>query len=106
MASAYPGALDTLATNKTNTTVQNNDHPNHHNDMADAINKIEAELGAAPSGPDHTTVVARFNGSVKGFVNHGSNASTARPSGYASVEWLGSVTPTNAINGDTWINTT
>lgn len=40
---------------------------------------------------------------TKGFVNHGSTASTARPSGYASIEWYGSVEPTNMANGDTWI---
>jgi hypothetical protein len=43
--------------------------------------------------------------SGKGFVNHGSTAGTARPSGYASVEWYGSVTPSNAITGDTWVDT-
>ena len=42
---------------------------------------------------------------AKGYVNHGATASTARPAGYTSVEWIGSVEPTNAINGDTWINT-
>lgn len=41
----------------------------------------------------------------KGYVNHGSVASTARPSGYASIEWVGSVEPTNAIDGDTWVDT-
>jgi hypothetical protein len=42
----------------------------------------------------------------KGFVNHGAVAGTARPAGYASVEWFGTVEPTNAINGDTWNNPT
>lgn len=50
---------------------------------------------------DETTIAA----SGKGFVNHGATASTARPSGYASVEWVGSVEPTNAIDGDSWIDT-
>jgi hypothetical protein len=40
---------------------------------------------------------------AKGFVNHGSTASTARPTGYASIEWYGTVEPTNMANGDTWI---
>lgn len=43
---------------------------------------------------------------AKGFVNHGSTAGTARPVGYASVEWFGTVEPTNAVNGDTWNNPT
>lgn len=40
---------------------------------------------------------------IKGYVNHGETASTARPSGFASVEWHGSVEPENAEDGDTWI---
>ncbi len=43
--------------------------------------------------------------SGKGYVNHGATSGTTRPTGYASVEWVGSVSPTNAIDGDTWINT-
>ena len=43
---------------------------------------------------------------VKGHIAHGSTAATARPSGFTSVEWVGSVEPTNASNGDTWIDTT
>lgn len=49
-----------------------------------------------------TTLVA----SGKGFVAHGTNANVARPSGYASIEWFGTVEPTNAVNGDTWNNPT
>lgn len=41
-----------------------------------------------------------------GYVNHGSTAGTARPTGYDAVMWYGSVTPTNAIDGDIWIDTT
>jgi hypothetical protein len=44
--------------------------------------------------------------SGKGWVNHGSTAGTARPSGYASVEWYGTATPSNMITGDTWIDPT
>jgi hypothetical protein len=43
--------------------------------------------------------------STKGYVNHGATAGTARPTGYASIEWYGSVTPSNAVIGDTWVNT-
>lgn len=42
---------------------------------------------------------------AKGYVNHGATGSTARPSGYASVEWYGSVEPVNALDGDTWVDT-
>lgn len=71
MASSYPGAIDTLATNKQDDTVSQTgadaglttttgDHPQHHNDMADAINKIEAELGVSPKGLYAPTVRERF----------------------------------------------
>lgn len=43
--------------------------------------------------------------SGKGFVNHAAAAGTARPTGYASIEWYGSVEPTNAADGDTWVET-
>ncbi len=59
MSSVYPGSLDSLATDKTNATEQADDHPGHHNDLADAVNKIEAELGTAPSG-SFTTVRERL----------------------------------------------
>jgi len=67
MASTYPGALDTFATNKANATATVTDHPSHHNDLADAVNKIEAELGVNPSGGS-ATVVARLNGISGGDV--------------------------------------
>ena len=41
----------------------------------------------------------------KGYVNHGDAAGTPRPPGYVSVEWIGSVEPENAVDGDTWVNT-
>jgi len=50
MASLYPGALDALTKNKADATVAATDHPAHHNDLADAVNKIEAELGVLPKG--------------------------------------------------------
>ncbi len=43
---------------------------------------------------------------IKGHVFHDSTAGTARATGFTSVEWVGSVEPTNAVNGDTWIDTT
>ena len=60
MASAYPGGLDSFATNKADATTTPTDHPGHHNDLADAVNKIEAELGVDPAGAE-ATVVARLD---------------------------------------------
>jgi hypothetical protein len=55
---------------------------------------------------DAATVRATIDLDVsgKGYVNHGATAGTARPSGYASVEWHGSVEPTNWVDGDTWVD--
>lgn len=58
---AYPASLDNLATNKTNPMFQVDDHAEHHNAMATAINAVEAELGLDPSGDD-STVRARLDG--------------------------------------------
>lgn len=101
MASSYPTSLDSFSTTHVGgeTIVAGTD-----NDQADAINKIESELGTNPSG-DQTSLKSRLDSTVKHVVNHGATASTARPTGVLSVEWIGSVQPTNAVNGDTWINT-
>jgi hypothetical protein len=57
MASGYPAALDSFATSHVNgETIA----PATDNDQADAINKIEAELGTDPSG-SFATVTARLN---------------------------------------------
>jgi len=58
MASSYPNALDTLATTKADATVMATDHPAHHNNLADAVNKIEAELGVSPKGSAATVAAA------------------------------------------------
>lgn len=68
MTSSFPGALDTLTTNKQDDidaksgtdlglTTTTGDHAQHHNDLADAINKIEAELGTNPSLASSTVAV-------------------------------------------------
>ena len=63
-------------------------------------------------GTDHSDVstnnskVSFTKDNIKGFINHGGTAGTARPSGFDSVEWLGTVEPSNATNDDTWIDVT
>lgn len=39
-----------------------------------------------------------------GIVYHGSNASQARPDVEYPVLWVGSVEPTNALDGDVWLH--
>lgn len=69
--------------------------PTHATGGSDEL--VPADIGASSES-------TRLS-SGKGSINHGSTASTARPAGYASIEWIGSVEPANAINNDTWINT-
>lgn len=59
MASSYPGGLDGFATSRTDTTATASNHIGDHNNLADAVNKIEAELGVAPSS-GAATVAARL----------------------------------------------
>lgn len=58
MASAYPNALDNFLTNRDNNTLMYDNHPQDHDDLADAVNKIEAEFGIHPRYsyliPDYT----------------------------------------------------
>lgn len=71
MASVYPAVLDAFATNKSDDTdsktgadlgvsTTTGDHAAHHNDLADAINKIEAVLATDPNGPYAVSVRERF----------------------------------------------
>lgn len=44
MPSVFPGAIDTIADNKTNATPNVSDHPAHHNLLADAVLAVETEI--------------------------------------------------------------
>jgi len=57
-------------------------------------------------GTDISWQDVSVSSNTMGTVVHGSTASTARPSGYTVVTWIGSVEPTNATNNDVWIDTT
>lgn len=71
MASTYPTTLDAFSTAKQDDTdsksgadlgvsTTTGDHAQHHNDLADAVNKVEAELGLLPKGT-FATVRARLD---------------------------------------------
>lgn len=64
----------------------------------------QGEQGEQGIPGESGTELLEANG--KGFINHGATASTARPTGFASIEWYGSTEPENAHLGDTWIETT
>ncbi len=63
MASNYPGSLDSFDTiasdKKTSDSVGGRTHRDMHNDLGDAIEAIETELGTDPAGAS-ATVKARF----------------------------------------------
>lgn len=60
---------------------------------------VETATGTAPVGLPVPVSVA-YNSTV----THGSVASTARPPVSVAVIWIGSVQPTNALNGDVWMD--
>ena len=63
MASDYPGGLDSFDTiasdKKTSDVVGGRTHRDMHNDLGDAIEAVQTELGTTPSG-SYDTVKARF----------------------------------------------
>ena len=76
----------------------------------DGISENTTHRGS--DGSDHSAVVTNTSKvsytktNVKATINHGGTSGTSRPSGFDSVEWIGTVEPTNAANDDTWIDTT
>lgn len=67
----------------------------------DPATQVELDAETAARTAADTAVKA----GAMGVVNHGAVAGTARPAGYAAIHWLGSVEPTNAVDGDVWTNT-
>lgn len=59
---------------------------------------------AGPTGPQGPEGVVDYTNSMF-VVNHGATAATARPTGVGAVYWIGSVSPTNAVDGDIWNDT-
>ena len=64
MASSYPGSLDSFTTiasdKKTSDSVGGRTHRDMHNDLGDAVEAVQAELGTDPAGGS-ATVKARFD---------------------------------------------
>ena len=59
MTSFYPGVLDEPANDKAFGTSMT-DHPQHHNDLADAIRSTQGTLGINPQG-SYNSVVDRLD---------------------------------------------
>lgn len=69
----------------------------------DLIQKKASGWGIV-SFPDAEAVGAAPETYALGRVDHGSTASTPRPTGYYSIQWVGDVEPTNATANDTWLD--
>lgn len=80
------------ATSRTNLGLGNVDNTSDANKPVSTA-QATADALAVPISVGTRTVV------------HGGTAGTARPAGYATVQWIGTIEPTNAVNNDTWINT-
>lgn len=69
-------------------------------------NSLSAKLDASSASATYATITTvntkQDKSSAMVVVNHGSNASTARPTGVGAVYWIGSVQPTNAQAYDMW----
>jgi len=68
----YPTSLDTITEPASTATLGDTaviTHHQHHVNLGDAVEAIEAELGTDPSGPNFTTVGARLRalGLLRGF---------------------------------------
>ena len=91
MAAADKEKLDGIATGATANATDAHllDRDNHTGEQAiSTVTGLQAALDAR-----------------RVVVEHGADADTARPAGAVYVEWVGSVNPTNATAGDTWLDT-
>jgi hypothetical protein len=74
--------------------------------IASALAGFTAGAGAVGASDSILQALQKVVGNAQSAVTavaHGSNASTARPSGATAVYWIGTVEPVNAVNGDLWI---
>ena len=63
---------------------------------------IDRATGKAYSADELTQLIGS---SSMGYMFHDADADAARPTDYASVRWVGSVPPNNAITNDIWDDT-
>ncbi len=89
MASNYPGSLDSFDTiasdKKTSDSVGGRTHRQMHNDVADAVEAVQAELGTDPAGT-FATVKARFDANP--FIGSGTGSPESAVTGSPGQQWL------------------
>lgn len=82
------------------------------NTAPEALDTLNELAAALDNDPDFAENVLEAIGTKADkatafvVVAHGSDGSTARPTGVGAVYWVGSVEPTNATNADWWYDTT
>ena len=69
-------------------------------DGTSVVGLVESSSGVVPAG-DEIPISLAYNSTV----THAAVASTPRPPVSVAVIWIGSVEPSNAINGDVWMDT-
>ena len=66
---------------------------------------LDGDVTTAAMTTAISNAINALKATLYSVVNHGSNPSTARPTGYAGVIWYGSVQPTNMAEPDIVIRT-
>ena len=107
-----------LRQNYNNATDMHDEHPRIHNETNGVVEQVKADVAtlstavgtasnaATAAQADIDGTQFRLGGNGMGVVQHGGNANVARPAaGLAYFIWVGSVQPSNAVNGDLWMNT-
>lgn len=73
--------------------------------VLDFLDEDTMSTNSATAVPSQQSVKAYVDATGIETINHGATAGTTRPSTTNPVVWVGSVEPTNATNGDVWIDT-
>lgn len=100
LSAVYAATNDARLTDARTPTAHKTSHATGGSDALTA-----ADIGAASSSHNHDSDYAAKSTAFV-VVNHGATAGTSRPTGVGAVYWIGSVSPTNAVNGDLWYDTT
>jgi hypothetical protein len=89
VATNYPASLDTFdsiaSDKKTSDSVGGRTHRDMHNDLGDAIEAVQAELGTDPAG-DYATVKARL--AANPFIGSGTGSPEGAVTGSPGQQWL------------------
>lgn len=115
--SSYPDELDNIEAGKANGTPVRDDHPEHHDALANAVNAVQQTLGTNPEGDAETVAdrLAELNAAAGGGkmtynAVTGQYEPTSQNTSSQPKEFIGPVDPQTlpgvVINNyDTWLST-